>query len=85
MFVVILIRIKMGCGVICGDNAAIEATSQYNNAQHSLSILIPSLTKTSALVHKQSYQSFVQQYRLNPKKFHLIAPRHLSKRESVSE
>jgi hypothetical protein len=49
----------MGCGAICGDNTAIEATSLYNIATRSMEILIPSLNKTSPLATKKSYQAFI--------------------------
>jgi hypothetical protein len=82
-FVVILIRINMGCGAICGDNNAVEAGNKLNIARHTMEILVPSLNKGSVLVTKKSIETFIELYKQNPTKFQLSPKPLLSKEEVV--
>lgn len=70
----------MGCGAICGDQNAANATATTKsiNTMHQI---LPLLNKTSALATKNAYDHFIRMYRLEAKKFHFKVKDILEKDE----
>lgn len=66
----------MGCGAICGDSVA-EAGSTAAIAIRTMQALLPSLNKTSLLISKQTYSTFLSLYHQDPKRFHLFPKKNL--------
>jgi hypothetical protein len=82
--VILIIRINMGCGAICGDSAS-EQPTPITAALHIMRDLLPSLNKTSTLISKQTYLTFIDLYHQDPKRFHLFPKAELTKDESIPD
>lgn len=74
----------MGCGAICGDSVA-EAGSTTVTVIRTMQALLPLLNKTSFLLSKQTYRTFLNMYHQDPKRFHLFPKKHILKDEPFPE
>lgn len=73
----------MGCGAICGDSV-VEAGSTAAIAIRTMQALLPALNKTSLLMGKHTYSTFLTLYHQDAKRFHLFPKKNLLRDEPIS-
>lgn len=70
----------MGCGAICGDSTA-EQPNAITTAINVMQDLIPSSKTTSPLVSKQTFDTFLELYQQDSKRFYLLPKAKLIQEE----